>query len=151
VDSGGPKEQCIRWGRICPGKGQFGGGEHPQPIVRYGEYPTCDRYFQLYSVDGCSDAAFRCQYRCNLIVGNATVRVVCGAGSMHLPGVRPSVRPSVLLCVRHLSHPAAARRYCRFAAAGPAGRRYRSIAARRDVRRAAGECGQCRVVSVRSS
>ena len=63
----------------------------------------------------------------------------------------PSVRPSVLLCVRHLSHPAAARRYCRFAAAGPAGRRYRSIAARRDVRRAAGECGQCRVVSVRSS
>jgi len=69
---------------------------------------------------------------------------------MHLPGVRPSVRPSAFLCVR-LSHPAAARRYCRFAAAGPAGRRYRSIAARRDGRRAAGECGQCRVVSVRNS
>ena len=74
------------------GKGQFGGGEHSQPILRYREYATCDRYFQLYLVDGCSDAAFRCQYCCNLIVGNATVRIVCGAGSMHLSGVRPSVR-----------------------------------------------------------
>jgi len=35
-------------------------------------------------------------------------------------------------------------RCCRFAAVGPAGRRYRSIAAA-----AAGECGQCHVVSVR--
>ena len=35
-----------------------------------------------------------------------------------------------------------------FAAGGPTGMRYRSIAARRT---AAGECGQCHVVSVRSS
>jgi len=39
---------------------------------------------------------------------------------MQLSGVRPSV------CLSHL---AAARRSCRFAAAGPASRRYRSIAA----------------------
>jgi len=44
--------------------------------------------------------------------------------------VRPSVRPSE--CPS------------RFAAVGPAGRRYRSIAAA-----AVGECEQCRVVSVR--
>jgi len=44
-----------------------------------------------------------------------------GAGFMQLSGVRLSVR---------LSHPAAARRCCGFAAVGPAARRYRSIAAR---------------------
>jgi len=60
---------------------------------------------------------------------------------VQLSGVRPLslVRPSVCL-----SHPAAARRRCRFAAVGQAGRR--SIAAA-----AEGECGQCHVVSVRSS
>ena len=39
---------------------------------------------------------------------------------------------------------------CRFAAVGPAGRRYRSIAARRTAaRHAAGQCGQCHIVGVR--
>jgi len=60
--------------------------------------------------------------------------IVCEAESIQLSGVRLSV------C---LSHPAAARRCCRFAAVGPAGRRYRSIGAA-----AAGKCGQCHVVSV---
>jgi len=51
-------------------------------------------------------------------------------------GVRPSVCPSI--------DPQQQTRCCRFAAVGPAGRSYRSIAAA-----AAGECGQCHVVSVR--
>ena len=55
---------------------------------------------------------------------------------MHLSGVRPSVRPSVCPSLGH-------------SCCGAAGRRYRSIAARRTA--AAGECGQCHVVSVRSS
>jgi len=50
-------------------------------------------------------------------------------------------RPSVCL-----SHSAAARRCCKFAAVGPAAMKCRSIAAA-----AACECGQCHVVSVRSS
>jgi len=61
---------------------------------------------------------------------------------MQLSDVRPSVRLSVCLSVC-LSNPAAARRCYEFAAVGPAGRRYRSIAAA-----AAGDCGQCHVVSV---
>ena len=51
-------------------------------------------------------------------------------------GVRPSVCPS--------TDPRQQTRCCRFAAEGPAGRRYRSIGAA-----AACECGQCHVVSVR--
>jgi len=50
--------------------------------------------------------------------------------------VRPSVCPSV--------GPQQQTRCCRFTGVGPAGKRYRSIAAA-----AAGECGQCHVVSVR--
>jgi len=42
-------------------------------------------------------------------------------------------------------------RCCRFAAVGTAGRRYRSIVARQRSAAAAGECGQCHVVSVRKS
>jgi len=63
--------------------------------------------------------------RFDLIIGTSSI--VCGAGSVQLSGVRPSVRPSVCLSVR-LSYPATARRSCEFAAAGPAAaRRYRSI------------------------
>ena len=69
---------------------------------------------------------------------------------MQLLGVRPSVRPSL-----RLSRSTDAHRCCRFAAEGPAGSRYRSIAAAAGcssstctaARRAAGECGQCHVVS----
>ena len=62
--------------------------------------------------------------------------LICGAESKHQSRVRPSVFPSVVCCG--------------FAAVGPAGRRYRSIASRRTAaRRAAGECGQCHVVGVR--
>ena len=53
-------------------------------------------------------------------------------------GVCPSVCPSM--------SPQQQTRCCRFAAAGPTGSRYRSIAA---ARRATCECGQCHVVSVR--
>jgi len=49
--------------------------------------------------------------------GIGTAGNVCGAGSMQLSGVRPSVS---------LSHPATARRCCGFAAVGPAARRYQS-------------------------
>jgi len=51
---------------------------------------------------------------------------------MHLSGVRPSVCLSV-----RLSHPAASRRCCWFAAVGSAVKRYRSIAARPAGRRSA--------------
>jgi len=41
VDSGGPKELCIRWGlRSRHGKGQFWRGKG-RPIVRYREYHPC--------------------------------------------------------------------------------------------------------------
>ena len=63
---------------------------------------------------------------------------ICGAGSMHLSCVRPSVRS----IMGHGSE---------VCCCGPAGRRRRSIAARRKgARRAASECGQCHDVSVRS-
>ena len=67
---------------------------------------------------------FTCQYKvarytCYFI---DTARIVCGRGSMKLSGVRLSVRPS--------HHLIAARHCGRFAAVGPADRRYRSIAAR---------------------
>jgi len=87
-----PKNNVLGGGGS--GKGQFGGGEHSEPILRYREYATCDRYFQLYLVDGCSDAAFRCQYCCNLIVGNATDAAYAEQG---LCICRVSVRPSVRL------------------------------------------------------
>jgi len=68
------------------------------------------------------------------IVG--TARIACGAGSVKPYGVRLSV-------CRNMGPPQS--RCCRFAAVGPAGRRYRLTAAA-----AAGECGQChRVVIVR--
>jgi len=57
----------------------------------------------------------------------------------HIACCAGSVRLSV--CMSHL---AAARLCCRFAAVGPAGKRYRLIAAA-----AACGCGQCHVVSVR--
>ena len=61
---------------------------------------------------------------------------------MQLSGVIPSVSPSMA--------PQQQTSCCRFAAVGPAERRYRSTAARRTAaRRAAGECGYCHVVSVR--
>jgi len=56
--------------------------------------------------------------------------------------VHPSVCPSFSLSQ---PGPQQETRCCRFAAVGPAGRRYRSIAAA-----AAGECGQCHVVSRRT-
>ena len=60
---------------------------------------------------------------------------------MHLSSVRPSVRLSVCLSQHG---PTAAN----FAAVGPAGRKYRSIAARRTAaRRAAGECGYSATLS----
>jgi len=55
------------------------------------------------------------------VVVIGTARIVCGAGSMQLSSVRPSVRPS---------HPAAARRCCGFAAVGSAARGCRSTATR---------------------
>jgi len=64
---------------------------------------------------------------------------------MYLSGVRPSGCPSIGRA--HSSKSAAAGR-SGFAAVGPAGRRYRSTAARRAAA-AAGKCGQCHVVSVR--
>ena len=62
---------------------------------------------------------------------------------------RPSVCPSCL------SRSPAARRCCRFAAVGPAGRRYRLIAAAAELHSSTahsstgcvGECGQCHVLS----
>jgi len=65
-----------------------------------------------------SEAVSGYHYSSNVLL---TARIVCRAGSMQLSGVRPSV------C---LSHPAAARRCCGFAAVGTTVRRYRSIAAR---------------------
>ena len=72
------------------------------------------------------------------------------AGSMSRSGVRPSVCLSVCLS----QHSAAARRCGRFAAVGPAGRRYRSIAAagQQHPRRSTAhsrQCGQWHVVSWR--
>jgi len=52
-------------------------------------------------------------------------------------------RPSVCLCVRQSRRPASARRCGGFAVAGPAGRKYRSIAARPALsskRRAGSRC-----------
>ena len=68
-------------------------------------------------------------------------RTICKAGSMERHSVRLSA-PGVP-CPSRGPQP---KMRCRFAAVGPAGRRYRSIAAA-----AAGESGQCHVVSVRSS
>jgi len=64
---------------------------------------------------------------CGIFAPGSTV---CGAGFMKRYDVRPSVRLSA--------------RCCKFAAVGPASRRYRSIAAA-----VACECGQCHAVSVR--
>jgi len=65
-----------------------------------------------------------------------TARIVCGARSMKLSEVRLSVRPS--------RHSDAARRCGGFAAAGPAARRYRSIAARPELN---SKCEQYHAVS----
>ena len=73
-----------------------------------------------------------------------TVRIVCGAGSMKRYGVRPSVRPFVCPSVCPSMGPQQQTPCCRFAAVDPVGSKYRLIAAA-----AAGECGQCHVVSVR--
>ena len=62
--------------------------------------------------------------RSRLIIG--TVSIVCGAGCVQRHGVCPSV--------------------CRFAAVGP--RIDRLLPGAQQQRRAAGECGQCHVVSL---
>jgi len=67
-----------------------------------------------------------------------TARILCRAWSMKRYRVRLSVSLSVRLS-QHGPHSSS-----RFAAVGPADRIYRSISAA-----AAGECGQCHVVSVR--
>jgi len=68
--------------------------------------------------------------------------ILCGAGSMHLSGVRPSVLPSVHQSVCPSMGQQQQTRWCMFAAVGPADMRYRSIAARRTAaRRIASECG----------
>ena len=57
----------------CDQKPTYNGGPDPlaarnnfrgvsRPIVKYTEYPACDRYSQPYSVNGGSDVAFRYQY-----------------------------------------------------------------------------------------
>jgi len=58
----------------------------------------------------------------------------------------PSVRLSVRPCVCPSMGPRQKTRHCMFAAVGPAGRVYRSIAAA-----SADDCGQCHVVSIHSS
>ena len=68
-----------------------------------------------------------------------TARTTRGAGSTKRYGVRPSVCLSVPAWAQQQQQT----RCCRFAAVSPASRRYRSITAA-----AAGECGQCHVVSV---
>jgi len=58
-------------------KRQFGGGA----FVKYREYPSCGRYSQLYSIEGYSDAAFRCQYCSNFLFvasGQCLFRVSSG-------------------------------------------------------------------------
>ena len=65
--------------------------------------------------------------------------------SVGCPSVCPSGCPSI---GRAHSSKSAAAGCSGFAAVGPAGRRYRSTAARRAAA-AAGKCGQCHVVSVR--
>jgi len=64
-----------------------------------------------------------------------TAHVVYGAGSVKQYSVCLSVCPS--LCPQQRTH------CCRFAAVGPAGRRYQSIAAA-----AAGKCRQCHIISI---
>ena len=83
--------------------------------------------------------------RCNSALVIDTACIVCGAGSMKLSGVRPSVCLSVCPTTSVPSL-AAARRCGGFAAVGPAGRRYRSIAARPAL---SSNCEQCHVVSGR--
>ena len=86
-------------------------------------------------------------YFSNYAVGLALP--ACGAGFMHLSGVCPPVCLSTRPSVCRSTGPQQQTRCCRFAAAGPAGRRYRLIAARRTAaRRAAGRCRQCHIVSV---
>ena len=79
-------------------------------------------------------AVLRSGNKCFAIIG--TAHVVIGAGSMRRYGVRPSVCPSVPPSVG----PQQQTRCCRFAAVGPAGRRYRSTVA------AAAGAGQKRAV-----
>jgi len=121
----GPSNSVLGMGLDHQGKGQFflGGGQF------WGHLPAhCKVYEYIWCAVDILDLIGTAHVFAEQGRWNGTVSV--------LPSVRSSVCPSM--------GPPQQAQCCSFAAVGPAGRRYRSIAAA-----AASECGQCHVVSVR--
>ena len=96
--------------------------------------PVLNRRCRLTQVDmynGCKT--------CWLLVLVDTACIICRVSSIYETVKQPSV-----LSALPSRHSAAVCHCCRFAAVGPAGRRYRSIAARRAL---SSKCEQCHVAS----
>ena len=76
-----PQEPCITWGPGSPGVGANFCGDISRRIAQYRRYQASGDNSQPYSVGGCSDAPFRCQYSSNLLPTSCGNWQACTCGA----------------------------------------------------------------------